>query len=141
MSRRVSNWPLLLDAFIESRRHVPFEWGRNDCCSFACDAVHVLTGITIGRRFRSQYDDAKSAVRLLKESGGVLGIATDEFALYGFRPLLTVLLAQRGDVVVLDTPEHGPALGVCLGQKAVFPGPSGLTFDSIANCYRGWRID
>ena len=41
---RLRDWPERLDALLRSRASVPFEWGRNDCCTFVADAIEAMTG-------------------------------------------------------------------------------------------------
>ena len=38
---RLRDWPERLDALLRSRAAVPFEWGRNDCCTFVADAIEI----------------------------------------------------------------------------------------------------
>lgn len=127
-------------AFIAEREHEPFSWGRNDCCLFACDAVAQMTGVDMAAPdFRSQYDTALSAHRLLREHGGVEAVAEKQTAAHGFQEV-PVSLAQRGDVLLMDTDVAGPALGVCIGAQGAFPGHHSLTFVPVASCRRAWKI-
>jgi hypothetical protein len=52
-----------------------------------------------------------------------------------------VLMAQRGDVVIIDA-LLGPTLGIVgmHGEKAVFIAPAGLQEVEVAKCRKAWRI-
>lgn len=50
--------------------HEPFEWGRSDCCTRACDVVREVTGIDVMAPARSRYNCARSARRVIAEYGG-----------------------------------------------------------------------
>ena len=140
-SRRFQDWPRRLSDFIETRREQGFAWGANDCCLFACDAIFAQTGIDPAAPvFRGKYDNALAAHRLLAEHGGVERIAERTTEAHGFPELPTVNLAQRGDLVLVDAPTGGAALGVCLGALAAFPGPLELSLIPTGLCRRAWRV-
>lgn len=135
---RKEDWPELMNAFIDSRRGKPFVWGENDCCLFACDCVLAMTGTDLAAAYRGQYQTALGAMRAIKPHGGVYGAFENAASAYGIeqRP---AAYAQRGDVVTTET-EHGPALGICLSDCAVFVGVTGLTFLPMSECRNTWRI-
>lgn len=138
---RRQDWPSRLFAFIEERRHAPFEWGRQDCCLFVCDGILTITGLDPAAKiYRGKYHDKLGAARLLKKHGGVEAVAEKVCAELGFVELPHPALAQRGDVAVLDTTEHGPALGLCVGAQLAAAGPDGLTFSPLGAARRAWRI-
>lgn len=147
---RVQDWPTLLFHFIEARRPQLFAWGRQDCCLFACDGILAQTGLDpAAGLFRGQYRDALGAARLVRKHGGVEAIAASVCAAHGWPELPTPRLAQRGDVVLIYTaddktpvrrPTERVALGLCLGDHAVVPGPVGLEKIPIRDCAKAWRI-
>ena len=60
---------------------------------------------------------------------------------HGFtRPLPSVLLAQRGDVLLLSLPGSAPAVGICAGLNGLFLEPDGLASVPIQDCKMAWRI-
>lgn len=137
---RLENWPRLLSDFIESRRHLPFAWGTNDCCLFASDAVLAITGHDPAEGIRGTYITALGAARLLEERGGVDGIAAAQCAAAGWDSC-DVRFAKRGDVVACDmTAEGRPALGVCLGSLSAFSGETGIDFYPTLQCRTAWKI-
>jgi len=139
MTRRIHNWPEKLNELIEARRARPFEWGANDCCLFACDVILELTGIDPAEDLRGKYSTELGAGRLLEKLDGVEGIAAARCAAHGFTEWPNPAFAQRGDVVLRDTPEHGPTLGICVGSRVAFVGPEGLAFVAAGECRRAWR--
>lgn len=131
---RRENWPASLANYVEERSKMPFAWGKNDCCSFACSWIHILVGFDPSAEFI--YNDAKSALNILKREGGVEEIAIAICEQWGW-PECAPVRAQRGDVVLIDT-DNGPALGICVGSRCVFPGN---LFRLTGECRRAWRID
>ncbi len=108
-----------------------------DCCAFACAWLHILVGYDPSLEFT--YSDAKSAKKLLKSSGGVEAIVADVCGRNHW-PEQPVIQAQRGDIVMMDTPQ-GAALGICMGSRAAFPGLDGLVFKPLLESRRSWRIN
>lgn len=104
-----------LNAYIEAARDRPFEWGKNDCCTFAFGAIEALTGEN--RMAEFQYHDKESANRALRETGqGTLyRTMVKKFG----RPLHPSR-AQRGDIGYRDK-----MLGVVMGAETVFVGEEG----------------
>ena len=141
MSRRHNNWPEKMNEAIDRHRATPFAWGTSDCCLFACDVILETTGIDPGADLRGAYASRLGAARVLKRLGGVEAIAEARCTEHGFAELPSVSFAQRGDVVLLDTPREGPALGICVGSRAAFMGPNGLEFVLVSNCRRAWRVE
>jgi hypothetical protein len=146
---RKFNWATLLAKIVEARRETAFRWGKQDCCLFAADVVQELTGEDLAAEWRGKYRTATGAERVLRPLGGINGLMDQLAARHGLARLESAFLAQRGDVVVLDVPPAdkradkrvcGPALGICIGQKAAGAGPNGLVFVPIAQCRRAWRV-
>lgn len=67
---RLRDWPERLDALLRSRAARPFEWGRNDCCTFVADAIEAMTGRDVMESVRG-YSTALQAQRLAHERGGL----------------------------------------------------------------------
>lgn len=131
--KRLPNWPSLLAVYVESRRHLPFAWGSNDCVTFAAGAVEVMTG---WRPTLSTWSGPLEAARTLAEHGGI------EAAVNGigaFTPLDNLWQARRGDLL-LTTQEHGPALAVCLGHCWAAPGQHQLSFGNLSDATVAWKV-
>lgn len=142
MMKRFENWPTLLAVFIAEARERAFAWGQNDCCLFAADAVRVMTGVDAAAKLRGKYKTKVQAYALLKRfaGGGVAETASKITAAHSM-PEVPVLMAQRGDVLLLET-ELGPALGIVdlSGAQAVAQGIDGLTMTPICAALRAWRV-
>lgn len=133
--RRHDNWPTLLVAFIEERRHAPFEWGSNDCCLFAADWIRRACGVDFAEDLRGTYGSALSASRVLRTHGGVFDLAAVRAGLEQ-KP---VALVQRGDLLGFEVP-GGVALGICLGSVGALVGASGLEFPEINRACAAWKV-
>jgi len=133
--KRYSDWTTRLTQFIQSRKHTSFEWGENDCCLFAADAVIAIAGHDYAEQFRQQYTNEMGALRALKRAGYT---SIDE-ALTGLlgapSPRLSV---RRGDVVLIEHNGQDTA-GIMFGDVVV-PGESQLETLSPLAIKKVWRV-
>ncbi|MGE8366993.1 DUF6950 family protein [Cupriavidus sp.] len=132
--QRFEDWPTRLAEFIEVRRERDFSWGESDCCLFVCDAIEAMTGSDPGARWRGLYTTEKGARRVLRDNGGVDGIATMVLG-----PAMPPALAGRGDVALIDTP-YGDALSVCLGGLIAAQGQAGIEFMDMDKAKAAWKV-
>lgn len=132
--QRLIDWPTRLTDFVEARRARAFSWGESDCCLFVCDGIEAFTGADPGARWRGLYSSEKGARRILRDNGGVLGVAT-----LAFGPAVPAPLAGRGDVVLVDTP-YGDALALCVGTAIAAQGALGIEFLPLHVARATWKI-
>lgn len=65
--------------------HRPFEWGRSDCSTSACDVFAALWGVDPLAPWRGAYDSALSAARLIRRMGGHEALAIEMARRAGLR--------------------------------------------------------
>jgi len=134
-----SNWPSLLDDFICKRARVPFAWGTNDCAIFCSDWIKLATGQDPAANLRGTYDSGRGAQRALVSAFGIEDL---EIIVSGiFPPRETVLLAQRGDVVLFENGGR-KVLGI-LGMDGHFvfaPGEKGLEAFGVDTALNAWEV-
>lgn len=132
---RREDWPEILMDHIEAAKTRPFSWGKMDCALFAADIVRALTGEDYAAEFRGRYSTSRGAATALTRYGkGTLRKTLEA----KFGAPLPPLMARRGDLVMLKSPQ---AAGICIGDRAAFAGPDGITFRPLAECDCCWRID
>jgi hypothetical protein len=121
--QRLSDWPERLADFIESRRHAAFEWGRNDCVTFAADALQAMTGVDVLAQLRGQWSEQDQALAIASRLHGLPMAAR---RLLG-RPLPSAAMAPRGAVVCARMGAL-PIMGVLTDGRWCAPGADGLQF-------------
>lgn len=119
---RVPGWERRLAELELAARGRSFAWGMHDCCTWAAECVHAVTGQDVLADLRGRWRTEPEAAAVLRELGGLRQAVTQRV---GTEPLPTVLLAQRGDLVLLAL-GNTQALGVCMGAFAVAPAEDGL---------------
>jgi hypothetical protein len=92
---------------------------------------------------RDTYRDARGAARAMRKLGGT-DVATSAAAIaarYRMPELSTVLLAQRGDVALVESGQ-GPALGVVDfdGRHVLVPAEARVARVPLAGALRAWRV-
>lgn len=128
---RKDNWPSYLNQFLSTVG--PFEWGKNDCCLFAANAVEAITGHDPAKQYRGYKTKLGAAKKLKGQS--IESVWTKEFG----EPINPKLL-QRGDVVLFQN-EQEQSVGVCLGIKFAAIAEEGLMMlDMQERAIMGWKI-
>jgi hypothetical protein len=132
--RRLPDWQPRLARLMAQRGAALFVWGGNDCCLFAADAVLAVTGHDPAADLRGTYASALQAARVLRQAGGVAGVAA---ARAGAEVL--VAMAQPGDVGLCVQDPSNPALAVFGGAAWHAPGAHGLATHMASSIARAWR--
>lgn len=130
---RRADWQVRYAEFAKERASMPFEWGRNDCCLFAADAVLAMTDVDPAASLRG-YTTARAAQRLVDEAGGL-----QEFVSQFLGEPVSPLMAAVGDVVLLAN-EGRDLLGICNGTNAIGAGAQGLAVLGMDSARAAWKI-
>jgi hypothetical protein len=128
---RVDLWESKLAEYLENVG--PFEWGQNDCCLFAANAVEVITGTDPAKKYRG-YKTKLGAAKKLKDLG-IEGAWSKEFG-----DPINPKLCKRGDVVLFQNGQE-QSIGVCMGTKFAAIAEEGLIMlDMQKHAIMGWKI-
>ena len=136
-ARRFEAWPARLRAAIEHGRDTGFAWGKNDCCLFAANCIHAMTGIDPAENLRG-YDSQRGASARLRRQGGIEKLAETRARRHGW-PEIPPATAQRGDIVLVED-TNGRALAVVEGRWVLQPAEQGLAARPLSAGLRAWRI-
>lgn len=117
MMNRKSNWEDALSQYLIENKDIPFEYGKNDCCTFAAGAVESITGVNPMSEFIGKYKSAASSLRAIKDAGyksleEVIDAKFDQVPI-GF--------ASTGDLALFDG-----SIGVVMGNAAAFVSDDGF---------------
>jgi len=118
--RRYSDWSTRLREFEESRSPMPFQWGVNDCCLYACDAIQAITGVDPAASFRG-YTTEEEANEKIAAYGSIEKLAESVCADLGFSEV-PVKFAKRGDIALCEW--QGKQFMCVLGTSSYPHGPS-----------------
>jgi len=112
---------------------MPFEWGVNDCCLFAADAVLAMTGEDLAKPLRG-YTSALAAKRLVDEAGGLRELVSQFLG-----EAVSPLMAAVGDVVLLEN-EGRDLLGICNGTNVIGAGERGMAVLGMDLARAAWKV-
>tara|TARA_Y100001937_G_scaffold66257_1_gene90662 strand:- start:5824 stop:6243 length:420 start_codon:yes stop_codon:yes gene_type:complete len=138
MYKRIDNWQNVLVKELEKPRF--FQWGKDDCCLFACDIIEKITGTDPAIEFRGKYNTALGAYKEIKRQGyeGVVDVARKICKKYGW-PEVHPNLAQRGDAIAAKFDGHY-ALGIMEIEYGFFVGESKYVYLERSQIDFAWRI-
>lgn len=132
---RLHDWQSRLDACMREHLTKPFEWGRNDCVTFAAACVKAVTGEDHIENLRGDWFDERAAARLLRAGGGLSRLAEGCLGAE-----ILPAMAQAGDIGI--TVQNGrDALCVCAGVHWHGPAAQGLASFSTDQVERAWRCE
>jgi hypothetical protein len=142
---RRQDWPTVLAQMVYNARCEPFVWGTHDCALWSADVIQAisLNNVDLAASYRGRYSTAAGAAAVIAAATGG-GDLEDLLVMVATQNNFTEVAptqAQRGDLVLATTAD-GPAAGIVGpdGAEAIFVAPSGLTFLSLGELSRAWRI-
>lgn len=128
---RLDSWEKNLNEYL--RTVGPFEWGENDCCLFAANAVLAMTGVDVSKPYRG-YKTRLGAMKKIKDLG-VEGVWTKILG----EPIHPKM-CKRGDVVLFQNGQEQSA-GICVGTKFAAVAEEGLIMLPMQeHAIMGWRV-
>ncbi|TGR32993.1 hypothetical protein EN792_006145 [Mesorhizobium sp. M00.F.Ca.ET.149.01.1.1] len=96
---RLPDWDRRLARMVNEHNKTPGEWGTSDCLLTVMDAVVAVTGFDPADDIRGgKYSTPAGATKILLKRG----FADVEAALASLFPPVATLMAQRGDVGVVE---------------------------------------
>lgn len=135
MVNRLEDWPKRLSAFLDERRDMPFEWGKNDCLTFLAKGAEAMTGNDYYSKYEG-YASEQEANEKLKEHGGIIKII-ESYVGSGTR---NILKAHRGDVAVVKCPELMAGIVDDSGRYVAVVTKEGLRRFPLEKAWRIWRF-
>ena len=130
--KRFEDWPRRLGDFLAERQQWPFEWNKNDCCSFGIAAVEAITGVCI---WPVTWTDQREALEVIKEAGGLVAAITSVLG----PPSQNFAVAQRGDVGLAYIGNHQSVV-ICTGQTWAGPGEQQLEHLPLDAVGYVWKV-
>jgi hypothetical protein len=129
---------------LSDRATQPFVWGAFDCFCWAADVVRMVTGADPARGLRGAYADARGALRLAQQHGGLQALAGARFGpeVAAWDPPPGAVVLMRPNLCAGGLRELG-ALGVVSLDPAVrlvaAQGESGLVWAPITGAAMAWQ--
>jgi hypothetical protein len=136
---RPADWPERLAAEISAARLRPFVWGSHDCFTWAAHVAHRLGGPDLMRHVPDPWANEAEATQVMRSLGPDLSRAVGAVCIAARMQRVGTLCAQRGDLVVIETPA-GLCTGICTGRSVVVMGRSGLVLLPVKRAVAAWAV-
>lgn len=133
--RRLPGWTAAFSRYIQQAMAVPFDFGQNDCATFAAGDVLAITGQDVRPVI---WSDKRTAARALKKLGS-LAEAVD----LALPRLASPAFAWRGDIVLVAADamgSDGPCLAVADADRWWAPSANGLASGPVSACLMAWGV-
>ena len=132
------------DAHLRQHAKTPSEWGKNDCCLAAANAIQSFTGVDLAQDFRGRYQDERGAFELIAAITGGQSVA-DALVWcakkYGLQEHKFPLMAKRRDLVLVDNGRTQIAGTVHLnGRHVVCMSAKQFVRLPISKVVRSWGV-
>lgn len=126
---------MMLIDYVERYRNRAFEWGKNDCLTFALRWERLVTQNSRFTDAMFVYSNEAEANQLLCEHE-----VYDVFEVCDLRlERVITTMAQRGDIIGHRIRKQ-PALGICIGKHFVIPSGKKLKFKPMQKAECAWRV-
>lgn len=131
------NIALLLTGFLVRNGARPFSWSRDNCCLFAADWAHVLTGTDPAAQFRGGFLSALGAMRIVRDHGGIANIADTMLTAHGWERTDN---PKYGDIATTPHERTGSVVGICIDHEVLLKIDIRQAFAAapIAQVQRAW---
>ena len=132
---KTDGWQVRLRAHLDAQAGKTFSLGRNDCGSFAGEAIEAMTGVNPHAAVAGRYKTMRGALRVLRKLGYEDHVAYAAALLDEIEPAY----AAYGDIAAVPG-EGGLALGLVTGTHIAVRAPEGLTVVPLTAAVRVFRV-
>lgn len=135
---RREDWPDLLANHERAFRRRGFEWGDNDCATYAAGWVQKLHGVDVMAKWRGAYASEQEFEDLVAQAGGLAEFVTAAAEAEGFF-LVPTRFAQRGDIGLARVGNQ-ECLGIVVNGGVSVPTLSGLALVPRGALRLAWGV-
>ena len=144
--KKIIDWEIAFDNFIEKNRSRKFRWGSWDCILFSNACVKSYSGESLlpkeWRTWKNKSEALESIIKLSKGKGLVAGIENAMKLTSGWKEVPESHL-QKGDVVVYK--EETELCGIYDGYACLSPTNykhgNNISVKHNCNIVKAWRLD
>jgi hypothetical protein len=137
--KKLPDWQIEFNSFVENYKNTPFEWGKWDCCKFSNALIKVMTGKDLIPKTLTWHDET-SAMKAIKSYGGDLEGSIEKACDKKKVSEINKAFMTCGDLVVYSQGESY-LVGICDGFGILTPTDVGINVVANELAHRVWRFD
>ena len=139
--KKIPDWEISFDAYLNRNMHKPFEWGKWDCVMFMCGFIKAMTGKELRPNnwtWSTEEEAMQSILKYGKGKGLSEGIANAAKKQTGIKEI-DALQITKGDFGVYK--EESELACIFDNYSALGVNDDGLVVKTDVEIVKAWRID
>lgn len=136
--KKLIDWEITFNAFVDENKNKPFAWGSWDCCKFSNACIKKITGEDLIPK-TLKWKDETSAMESIKKYGKTLLKSIDKACKSKKIAVIDKMYVSKGDLVVYK--EETELVGICDGMNILSPSEDGIEVKPTELIIKAWRID
>ena len=136
--KKIIDWEIVFDAFIDKNKNKSFLWGAWDCCIFCNALIKDITGEDLIPK-TLKWKDEESAMKSIKKYGGTLLHSIEKACKIKKLTEINKNYMTKGDLVVYK--EVSELVGISDGMNILTPTDDCIGVKSNVEILKVWRIN
>lgn len=136
--KKIVDWEIEFNVFIEKNKNKPFKWGSWDCCKFSNALIKKITNEDLIPK-SLKWTDEKSAMKAIKTYNKTLLKSIEKACKSKGVKEIDKAYMTKGDLVVYK--EESELVGISDGMNVLTPTDDGIGVKNNVNVLKVWRID
>jgi len=136
--KKVIDWEVKFNQFIDKHKNKPFAWGTWDCCKFSNALIKEITEEDLIPK-SLKWKDEKTAMKSIAKYGGDLLNSIKKACMSKKVNQINPAFMSKGDLVVYK--EESQLVGICDGMYILTPTDDCIGVKTDVNVLGVWRID
>ena len=136
--KKILDWEIKFNDFIEKNKNKTFKWGSWDCCKFSNALIKKITNEDLIPK-SLKWTDEKSAMKAIKTYNKTLLKSIEKACKSKGVKEIGKAYMTKGDLVVYK--EESELVGISDGMNVLTPTDDGIGVKNNVNVLKVWRID
>lgn len=136
--KKLIDWEIKFNLFIEKNKNKPFKWGSWDCCKFSNALIKEITGEDLIPK-NLKWKDKISAMKAIKKYNKTLLKSIEKACKAKNVNEIDKAYITKGDLVVYK--EESELVGISDGMNILTPTDDCVGVKNNVNILKVWRID
>lgn len=136
--KKILDWEIKFNYFVDKYKNKPFEWGKWDCCKFANAMIKEITGEDLIPK-TLKWNDEASALKAIKSYNKTLLKSIEKACKAKGVKQIEKVYVSKGDLVVYK--EESELVGIHDGMCILSVSEDGIVTKESSLIIKAWNID